>query len=151
MVDLEFMHIALEEAKKAYKEDEVPVGAVVVYNNKVVSKAHNKTVSLSDPAGHAEILALRKACKKFNNYRLPPGTTLYVTLEPCMMCLGAILWCRVETLVYGADESKFGAVRRYLHNDILRVENYPKVKVIRGLLETDIASLMKQFFSMHRD
>jgi len=144
------MHLALEEAKKAYEENEVPVGAVIVYNNKVISKAHNKTITLLDPTGHAEIIALRKACKKFNNYRLPQETTLYVTVEPCVMCLGVILWARVGTLVYGADEHKFGAIRKYLHNDKLLIENYPKVKVVRGLLKEDAAALMKQFFSAQR-
>ena len=99
--------MALDEARKAAERDEVPVGAVLVRNNELIAVSSNSPISLNDPSAHAEILALRAAAQKLNNYRLP-GTTLYVTLEPCMMCAGALLHARVERLVFGAYDPKTG-------------------------------------------
>ena len=108
--DLLFMRAAMEEARAAAARGEVPIGAVVVSENRIVGRAGNRTITDCDPSAHAEIVALREAAKIIGNYRLL-GTTLYVTVEPCAMCAGAMVQARVARLVYGADEAKGGAVR----------------------------------------
>ncbi|MDD5476109.1 MAG: tRNA adenosine(34) deaminase TadA, partial [Syntrophales bacterium] len=105
-----FMMMAIEESMRAYDSGEVPVGAVIVRDGAVLSRAHNRPLSSRDPTAHAEILAIRLAAAKDGNYRLP-GTTLYVTIEPCIMCVGAIVQARISRLVYGAGDPKGGAVR----------------------------------------
>ncbi len=107
--DEEFMRLALAEAEKALQAGEVPVGAVVVRGGEVIASAHNGPVGLKDPSAHAEILALRRAAAAEGNYRLA-GTTLYVTIEPCLMCAGALIHARVSRLVFGATDPKGGAV-----------------------------------------
>jgi len=107
--DEPFMRLALAEAEKALLEGEVPVGAVVVRGGEVIASAHNGPVGLKDPSAHAEILALRRAAEAEGNYRLA-GTTLYVTIEPCLMCAGALIHARVSRLVFGASDPKGGAV-----------------------------------------
>ena len=103
------MGLALAEASKAMARGEVPVGAVIVMDGKVIARAHNSPISLNDPCGHAEVLAIRKAAKKIGNYRLT-GAEMYVTLEPCVMCAGAIVNARISRVVFGAADPKGGAV-----------------------------------------
>jgi tRNA(adenine34) deaminase len=145
---LRFMRAALGEARRAAREDEVPVGAVVVREGRVVARAHNRPLHLIDPTAHAEILALRRAARKLGNYRLP-GCTLYVTIEPCAMCVGAIVQARIERLVYGARDPKAGAC-----GAALRVLNHRKlnhkVDVVSGVMASDCASVMQDFFRGRR-
>ena len=109
-----FMREALKEAKKAYKKNEVPVGAVVVYNNKIIAKAHNLNITTNDPTAHAEILALKKASKILRNYRLP-DCEMYTTLEPCPMCAGAMVYARIKRLVYATEDPKSGCCKSVLN------------------------------------
>ena len=109
VTDERWMRLALEQAKQAESEGEVPVGAVVVIDEKIIGQGHNQSLGFHDPSAHAEIMAMRQAGKTLSNYRLP-DSTLYVTLEPCMMCAGAILHARIERVVFGARDKKTGAV-----------------------------------------
>ena len=147
-LDAQFMREALREARRGLREDEVPVGAVVVHDGQVIARAHNRPVRLNDPAGHAEILALRRAAKKLGNYRLL-GCTLYVTIEPCAMCAGAIIHARIRRLVIGALDPKAGAC-----GSALAVLNHSKlnhrVEVQSGFLEQDCARIMREFFRTRR-
>ncbi len=143
-----FMKLAIKEAKKAYKKDEVPVGAVVVKNGRIISKAHNLIKRLKDPTAHAEILAIKKASKKIKNERLL-GMKLYTTLEPCSMCAGAIILARIETLVFGAKDPKTGAcgsVFKIINNK----KNNHRIKVIKGVLERECGEIIKNFFKEKR-
>jgi tRNA(adenine34) deaminase len=145
---LKFMRLALREAQRAAKEGEVPVGAVIVQDGCVVARAHNRPIHLNDPSAHAEILALRRAARKLGNYRLT-GCTLYVTIEPCAMCAGAIVHARVRRVVYGASDSKAGA-----NGSALTVLNHPKlnhqVEVVAGVLAEDCAAIVRDFFRRRR-
>ncbi len=142
------MKEALKEAEKAYKKDEVPVGAVIVQNEKIISRAHNLIKSKKNPAGHAEILAIQKASKKLNSERLI-GTSLYVTIEPCAMCAGAIILARVGKLVFGADDPKTGACGS-VYKIINNKKNNHKVKVIKGVMQKECAEIIKKFFKRKR-
>ena len=130
--DSHFMRLALREAKRAAREQEVPVGAAVVRDGRVLARAHNRPIGLRDPTAHAEILALRRAARKLGNYRLT-GCDLYVTIEPCAMCAGAIVQARVRRVVFGATDPKAGA-----SGTALKVLNHPKlnhqVEVVAGVL-----------------
>ncbi len=143
-----FMHRAMAEAMRGAAESEVPVGAVVVREGKIIARAHNKPIRLNDPAAHAEILALRRAGRKLGNYRLS-GCTLYVTIEPCAMCAGAIVHSRIERVVYGAPDPKAGA-----SGSVLTVLNHPKlnhqVEIVQGVLAEDCASILREFFRKRR-
>ncbi len=142
------MRVALRQARLAEKNDEVPVGAVVVHDGSIISMAHNRSIGLNDPTAHAEILALRRAGKKLGNYRLT-ACSLYVTIEPCAMCAGALVQARISQLVFGARDMKAGAC-----GSALRVVNHPKlnhrVKVLRGVLAADSALLLREFFRRRR-
>lgn len=143
-----YMNLALKEAIKAYKKDEVPIGAVLVKDDKIIARAHNLIKKLKDPTAHAEILAIKKASKKINNERLP-GTKLYVTIEPCAMCAFAIILARVETLVFGTTDLKTGAcgsVYRIINNK----KNNHRVKVIKGILKEECAEIIQKFFREKR-
>jgi tRNA(adenine34) deaminase len=143
-----FMALALREAEKAYSKKEVPVGAVLVRDGRIIARAHNCPVSLNDPTAHAEINLLRRAGKKLKNYRLN-GTTLYVTVEPCPMCAGAIINARIGTVVYGAEEMKWGAggsVFQILRNKKLN----HRVRIIRGIMEEECKSILQKFFKEKR-
>jgi tRNA(adenine34) deaminase len=146
--DERFMRRALAEAARGAAEGEVPVGAVVVRDGKIVARAHNRPIALSDPAGHAEILALRRAGRRTGNYRLS-GCTLYVTIEPCAMCAGAIVHARIARVVFGGFDPKAGAC-----GSALTVLNSPllnhKVEVTHGVLAEDCASILRQFFRKKR-
>ncbi|MCL4523529.1 MAG: tRNA adenosine(34) deaminase TadA [Acidobacteria bacterium] len=146
--DEQFMLLALDEARRAAEAGEVPVGAVVLLDGKVLARAANRTLTDSDPTAHAEIVALRAAAKALGNHRLT-GATLYVTLEPCAMCAGALVHARVARLVYGCDDPKVGAVR-----GDLRVLEHPmlnhRVEVTSGVLADEAAALLREFFEARR-
>ena len=143
-----FMHAALEEAQAAAARGEVPVGAVLVAEDRVVARAGNRTIADCDPTAHAEIIALREAAKSIGNYRLL-GATLYVTIEPCAMCAGAMVQARIARLVYGADDAKGGAVR-----SCFSILDHPqinhRVEVTSGVLAEEAAALLRNFFAARR-
>jgi len=146
--DREFIAAALAEAHQAAERGEVPVGAVLVFDNRIIARAGNRTIADCDPTAHAEIVALRAAAKMLKNYRLP-GATLYVTIEPCAMCCGAMIQARIARLVYGADDLKGGAVR-----SCFSVLDHPqlnhRVAVTSGVLADESAAALKTFFSARR-
>jgi tRNA(adenine34) deaminase len=148
VTDADFMRRALREAQKADLQGEVPVGAVVVQGEKVIARGHNRPRGLSDPSAHAEILALRRAAKKLGNYRLK-GCDLYVTIEPCAMCAGAIIQARLRRVVYGTVDPKAGAC-----GSALAVLNHPKVnhrvEVVSGVLAEECAGIPRAFFRKRR-
>lgn len=146
--DIYFMEIAINEAKKAFKRGEVPVGAVIVINDEIISKAHNRVELTLDPTAHAEILAVRKATRKINNWRLS-GAILYVTKEPCVMCAGMMVSSRLSKLVYGCSDPKRGAVKSIYQILSDRRLNH-QVDVFSGLLEDECAMLLKDFFQRLR-
>ena len=142
--DLKYLRLAFKEAKKAYEENEVPVGCVIVYNNKVIAKAHNKREQKKLVLAHAEIEAIRKACKKTGTKFLD-GATIYITLEPCIMCLGAIIQARISRICYSAKEPKHGAIEPICHV----LDDYKfntTVNVSSGLMQEDVEKMMKDFF-----
>ena len=143
-----FMRLALRQAQRGLLEEEVPVGAVVVRDGTVLARAHNRPIHLHDPAAHAEILALRRAARKTANYRLT-GCCLYVTIEPCAMCAGAVIQARLEMVVTGAQDPKAGAC-----GSVLEVLNHPRlnhrVKVVQGVLADECAGLLRRFFQARR-
>lgn len=144
-----YMQLALEEAREAEKIDEVPVGALIVDGKgQVVAKAHNETITRSDPSAHAEMLVLRRAAGQIQNYRLL-GTTLYVTVEPCVMCAGAIVHARVAKVVYGAPDPKWGALGSlYDFSQDARFNHQPEI--IAGVCSEQCRKLMRDFFSLKR-
>jgi tRNA(adenine34) deaminase len=146
--DEQYMQIAIGQARWAYKKGEVPVGAVMVYDGRILSKAHNGPIKKQDPTAHAEIEAIRKACRKIGNYRLC-DSTLYTTLEPCTMCAGAILQARIKRVVYGADDPKSGAVVSLyrLFND--KRFNHT-VEITGGVLKEACAEILRGFFQEKR-
>ncbi len=147
-LDESYMKIALEEAKKAGQGGEIPVGAVLLKGDRVLAKDHNRCIELNDPTAHAEILALRKGGDILRNYRLNE-TVMYVTAEPCPMCVSAMVHGRISRLVFGALEPKFGAVEskfRLLNDDGLN----HKVRVDRGILEKECSEMLKTFFKERR-
>ena len=146
--DIYFMKEALKCAKTAQEKDEVPIGAVVVKNNKIISRGYNKSITLKDSTAHAEIVAIRKACKKLNNYRLN-DCSIYVTIEPCSMCMGALILARIKNLYFGAKDIKSGACGSAL--DISKIKLNHKINVYGGLLEQDCARIIKEFFKNKRN
>jgi tRNA(adenine34) deaminase len=142
-----FMRIALAEARKAARAGEIPVGAAIVSESKVLSRGHNLCIKRSDPTAHAEIVAIRKAGRQKNNYRLS-GCDLYVTLEPCAMCLGAVVQARIRKLVYGAADPKAGAVESIMSFPFERTNHRPEVRA--GLLAQECAALVRDFFGQKR-
>ena len=145
------MHLALAEAEKAYARGEIPIGAVLVRNEDgtVVSQGHNLRESKNDATAHAEMEAIREACARLNRWRLS-GLTLYVTIEPCAMCAGALVNSRIDRLVYGSTESKFGAVESIFNVVNHRLLNH-RLSVTAGVLEDECRQLMKDFFRMRRE
>jgi tRNA(adenine34) deaminase len=146
--DIQIMQEALAEARAAAEAGEVPIGAVVVYDGKILARSGNRTIRDCDPTAHAEIVVLREAARRVGNYRLA-DTILYVTIEPCTMCAGAIIQARVPRLVYGADDPKGGAVRscfEILSNAHLNHQ----VEVSFGILAADCAAILQSFFAARR-
>jgi len=143
-IDEHFMRMALEEASIAYNEGEVPVGAVLVKDGKVISKAHNQREDSKDPTGHAEIIALKHGSREEDNWRLT-GFTLYVTKEPCIMCAGAMVNARLGRLVYGCKDDKGGAVGS-LYNILSDKRLNHQVEVVSGVLEEECSEILKRFF-----
>jgi tRNA(adenine34) deaminase len=142
------MKAALEEAGKALQKEEVPVGAVLVKQGQIISNGHNSSIMLNDPSAHAEIIALRQGGKLLGNYRLA-DTELYVTVEPCIMCMGALLHARVKTLIFGAHDQRAGAagsVCDFTCDDRLN----HKLEVRAGVLEAECRNLMQLFFRKKR-
>jgi tRNA(adenine34) deaminase len=146
--DAQFMRIALEEAGMAGKEGEVPIGAVLVLGGEVIGRGRNRPITLADPSAHAEILALREGAARVKNYRLP-GSTLYVTLEPCVMCTGAILQARVGRLVFGAEDPKGGAVSS-LFSLLKDPRLNHRVEVVSGVLRDECRELLQRYFRERR-
>ncbi|HQG33534.1 MAG TPA: tRNA adenosine(34) deaminase TadA [Syntrophales bacterium] len=146
--DAAFMDLALAEAARAAAAGEVPVGAVIVRDEQVIARAYNRPIGLNDPTAHAEILALRTAARAVNNYRLPE-TTLYTTLEPCLMCAGALIHARVKRLVFGARDPKGGAIV-----SVARIcEDYPWNHILEytgGVREERCAEILSGFFAQKR-
>lgn len=142
------MRLALGEARKALHLGEVPVGAVLARGEEVVATGFNQPIHTLDPTGHAEIVALRAASQALGNYRLT-GTTLYVTLEPCLMCVGALINARVSSLVYGAPEPKWGSIRSLLDVSTLAVNH--RFDIVAGILEEDCRQVVVDFFKFRRE
>jgi tRNA(adenine34) deaminase len=147
-IDMFFMQQALKCAKKAYDSEEVPVGAVIVKNNKIIARGYNKSISLKDSTAHAEIIAIRKACKKLNNYRLN-DCSIYVTIEPCSMCAGALILARVKKIYFGAKDIKAGACGS-VFNIVSDNKLNHKIEISSGLMEEECATIIKQFFQSRR-
>lgn len=142
------MRVALAEARAGLAAGEVPVGAVVVLDDVIIGQAHNAPIALGDPTAHAEVLALREAARKVGNYRLPRAT-LYATLEPCVMCCGAVLHARLARVVYGAADPKTGAVESR-HRLLDDPRSSHRVETVRGVLEAECGALLKEFFEARR-
>ena len=143
-----FMRAALAEARRALEAGEVPVGAIVVLDGQIIGCGFNQPIGANDPTAHAEIVALRAASRARGNYRLV-GTTLYVTIEPCLMCVGAMVHARVGTLVFGATEPKSGAVVSSCRAHELPSLNH-RVEVVGGVLEEDCRAIIQEFFKTRR-
>lgn len=141
MQEEKYMNYALEEAKKAYKKDEVPIGCIITKKNKVIARAYNKKEIDQVATYHAEILAINKACKKLRTWHLEE-CTLYTTMEPCLMCTGAILQARIKKVVYGTKNDAFGYLSKL---------NNPKIEIIPNILEKDCQEIMTSFFQSMRD
>jgi tRNA(adenine34) deaminase len=143
-----WMQEAIAEAGKAEAEGEVPVGAIVLLNEKVVGRGHNSPIQLKDPSAHAEVMALRQAARNSMNYRLP-GSVLIVTVEPCIMCVGALIHARVEEVIYGAADPKAGALVSQFQTADWQNLNHSFL-VTAGVLEEQCAAIMKNFFAGRR-
>jgi tRNA(adenine34) deaminase len=143
-----FMCLALDQAQKALQLGEVPVGAVLIRDDEVLGQGFNHPIRASDPTAHAELVALRQAARAVGNYRLP-GSTLYVTVEPCLMCVGGLVQARVGVVVYGVAEPKFGAVESILKLREVKVPH--RLTVVAGVLEDECRRLMQEFFKARRD
>ena len=143
-----WMRVALEEADAASVSGEIPVGAIVVSGDRIVGRGHNRSIGSSDPTGHAEVIALRDAGTRIGNYRLPE-TIMYVTLEPCPMCAGALLHARVGNLVFGSRDPEVGAAGSAMNLLESPLANH-RCQVIAGILEADCSSRLKDFFKQRR-
>jgi tRNA(adenine34) deaminase len=148
LTDLDYMQLAIEEARASGDAGEVPIGAILVHENRILARSGNRTIRDNDPTAHAEIVVLREAAHVLANYRLS-GASLYVTLEPCSMCAGAMIQARISKLIYGADDPRGGAVR-----SCFEVLSHPRlnhrVEVISGVFAEESSSLLQSFFSARR-
>lgn len=150
MTDEHFMRMALREAQKAYDAGEVPVGAVLVWGEKVIARGYNQVELLNDCTAHAEMIALTAAFNETGSKYVPEGT-LYVTVEPCLMCCGALHWSKIGRIVYGAQDEKNG-YRKYVNSDINNAHVFhPKTQVTYGVLADECGQLMKDFFKERRN
>jgi len=146
--DIYFMQQALNCAKKACNIEEVPIGAVIVKDNKIIAKGYNKSITLQDSTAHAEIIAIRKACKKLNNYRLN-DCSIYVTIEPCSMCVGALILSIIKKIYFGTKDIKAGGCGSVFNIASDNRLNH-KIEVSSGLLEEECARIIKEFFQNRR-
>ena len=145
MTDEYYMLQAMKEAKKALEEGEIPVGAIILLNNKIIARGHNMTERLHDPTAHAEMIALTSAFNYLGS-KYVPEATIYVTVEPCLMCAGALYWSKIARVVWGADDEKNG------HKRVTK-ENWPfhpKTEITKGVMKVECAQLMKEFFQQKR-
>ncbi len=155
MTDEYYMLQALREAQKAYEEEEVPVGAVIVLEGKIISRGHNQVEKLTDATAHAEIIALTSAFN-FLGSKYLPGASIYITVEPCLMCAGALYWSKISRVVYGADDEKNG-YRKYISPpasiDPLKTAAWPfhpRTELVKGVSQEECGRLMKDFFRSKR-
>jgi tRNA(adenine34) deaminase len=146
--DIDLMRAALAEAEKAKVSEEIPVGAIVSLSGAIIGKGFNRTVRDCDPSAHAEVIAIREAASNQKNHRLN-GATVYVTLEPCAMCVGAMIQARIQRLVFGAYDPRAGAVGSVLDLSEIKELNH-RIEINGGLLEADCSSILKEFFEMKR-
>ena len=147
-IDEKFMLEALKEAEKSANLDEVPVGAVIVKDGEIIAKGHNLREKTNDPTAHAEIVAIRKACKKLGSWRLE-DCIMYVTIEPCSMCAGTLLWTRIKKIVYGAKDFKGGALgSSYNIFDVKNINHHPEI--VGGVLEEKCSRIISDFFRNKR-
>jgi tRNA(adenine34) deaminase len=146
--DLQLMRLAIEEAQLAAAAGEVPIGAILVHDGRILSRSGNRTIRDCDPTAHAEIMVLREAARLLGNYRLA-NTSLYVTIEPCSMCAGALIQARVERLVYGADDPKGGAVRSCFEVLTSARLNH-QVEIVPNILAAECAAVLQSFFASRR-
>lgn len=145
-----FMQQALKEAYKAFEEDEVPIGAVIVMQNKIIARAYNQVEKLNDSTAHAEMIAITSAYNSLGSKYLPDAT-LYVTIEPCVMCAGALYWSKISRVVYGADDVKHGSLSfSSLYLEMYKKIFHPKTKIVKGILANDCADLIKNYFKCKR-
>ena len=147
MNDIHFMQEALAEAEKALEKGEVPIGAVVVQNNRIIGRGFNANIMLNDPTAHAEIMSLREASKKINNFRLS-GCDLYVTLEPCFMCAGALIQARIRCLIFGANDPKGGGIYSVFRFPFDKANHQPEIR--SGILSRECGTILKNFFQKKR-
>ena len=140
--DQYFMKLALQEAEEAYERDEVPIGCIVVFNNKIISRTHNLTETLNDVTAHAEMQAITSAATALGGKYLI-NCTLYVTMEPCVMCAGALAWSQISKVVIGARDEQRGFVNKNL-------QLHPKTEIVMGILENECSTIVKQFFKNKR-
>ena len=147
-IDEKFMRLAFKEAQKAYSEDEVPVGCVIVHEGKVIGRGYNRIESLQDPTAHAEMLAITAAAENLESWRLI-DSTIYSTLEPCAMCAGALVLARIDRLVFGAPDPKFGACGS-IFNIVNDTRTNHRIAVSMGLLKEECAAIMQDFFKKKR-
>lgn len=143
-----YLREALKEARQALTEDEVPIGAVIIFDDQIIARAHNQKERLKDPTAHAEMIALTQTASYLDNWRLT-GTTLYVTVEPCPMCASALVQARVSTLVYGTNDSRMGACGS-VWNLISNEASDQQIKVIPGILSNECRNLLQDFFQRRR-
>lgn len=143
------MALAFREAELAYERDEVPVGAIIVFEDRVIGRGHNLIESMHDATAHAEIIALSAAYSHFNDWRLE-NCCLFSTLEPCVMCAGAAVLSRIKTIVYGAKDAKFGGCGSIFEIPTERKLNH-RIEVVGGVMETEIAAMMRRFFREQRE
>lgn len=142
------MRAALEEAKKAFAEDEVPIGAVAVLDGSIIAAEHNRKEQWNDPLAHAEMLVLSQTAERLERWRLT-GVTLYVTIEPCLMCMGAAIHSRIDKIVFGARDPKFGGARSlYQLGEDPRMNH--RLEIVEGIMAEEAAALMKEFFANKR-
>lgn len=145
MTDEYYMMQALKEARRAFDDGEIPIGAVIVLNERIIARGHNQTERLNDPTAHAEIIALTSAFNHLGSKYLPDAT-IYVTVEPCLMCAGALYWSKIKRVVYGAQDDKNG----YRKTTGVNWPFHPKTELVHGILKDECGELMKSFFRNKR-